>query len=178
MRPSHFIGTWFLFGAVALSVPGLAAAEDAQGFVEHEHQNLARLLREPDSSQRETELSKALSSFVDYDELTKRAFGDPCPAAEPSCENLWAGYTDAQRTELRGLLEQLIRRNYERNLKKTLDFDVSYRGAKDLGGDTKVMTEAKNLTKAYYDQFRRKMHDPNEGYPNIVQKLREKIDKE
>ena len=31
------------------------------------------------------------------------------------------------------------------------------------------------LTKNYYDQFRKKMNDPTQGYPNIVDKLREKI---
>ena len=39
------------------------------------------------------------------------------------------------------------------------------------------MTEGSSLTKNYYDQFRKKMHNPGEGYPNIVQKLREKIAK-
>ena len=81
---------------------------------------------------------------------------------------------------------------------------------RDAGGDTKVLTEAKNklkprepavrvdyvvkqtsgglkvvdiitegssLTKNYYDQFRKKMNNPGEGYPNIVSKLHEKIDK-
>jgi ABC-type transporter MlaC component len=40
-----------------------------------------------------------------------------------------------------------------------------------------VVTEGASMTKNYYEQFRQKMHDPNLGYPNIVQKLREKIDK-
>jgi phospholipid transport system substrate-binding protein len=195
---------------MAVSATGHAAAEDAQAFIEREHQQLARLLHQPESSAREGELGHALSGFVDYDELTRRAFGEPCPPAEPSCENLWTGYSEAQKTEVRGLLEQLVRKNYERNLKKTLDFDVTYRGSRDAGGDTKVLTEAKNrnkprepavrvdyvvkqtahgfkvvdlitegssMTKVYYDQFRKKMHDPNEGYPNIVAKLHEKIEK-
>jgi ABC-type transporter MlaC component len=210
MQPRQFL-TCLLVGAGVVLAPGLAFAEDQQAFVEREHQHLAQLLREPESATRNGELGKALSAFVDYDELTKRAFGDPCPAAERSCENLWASYTDDQRAELRSLLEQLIRKNYERNLKKTLDYDVTYRGSRDLGGDTKVLTEAKNrlkprepavrvdyvvkqtahglkvvdmvtegssMTKAYYDQFLRKMHEPSEGYANIVQKLREKLGKE
>ena len=210
MRHPPFVRHGLLLGFVlALSAPSLAAAEDAQGFVEREHQRIGQLLRQPESGAREAELGKVLTSFVDYDELTRRAFGEPCPAAEPECENLWGAYTEEQRTEVRGLLEQLIRKNYEKNLKKTLDFDVTYRGSKDAGGDTKVLTEAKNrlkprepsvrvdyvvkqtahgpkvvdmitegssMTKVYYDQFRKKMHDPSEGYANIVQKLKEKID--
>ncbi len=194
---------------LAFSAPGIAAAEDPQGFVEHEHQRITQVLRQPDSSAHQEELGKILASFVDYDLLTRRAFGDPCPIAEPSCENLWAGYSDAQRTEVRGLLERLVRKNYEKNLKKTLDYDVTYRGSKDVGGDTKVLTEAQNklkprepavrvdyvvkqtagglkvvdivtegssMTKVYYDQFLKKMHDPAEGYANIVAKLKEKIE--
>ena len=120
------------------------------------------------------------------------------------------GHDDAQRSELRSLLEQLVRKTYQRNLLKTLDYDVMYRGSRDAGGDTKVLTEAKNklkprepavrvdyvvkqtsgglkvvdistegssLTKNYYDQFRKKMNNPGEGYSNIVVKLKEKIAK-
>jgi phospholipid transport system substrate-binding protein len=210
MRPSVLLRHGVLLGLLlALSTPSLAAADDAQGFIQREHQQVDRLLHQPESTAREDELRRALSSFVDYDELTRRAFGQPCPVAEPSCEDIWGGYSEQQRTEVRGLLEQLIRKNYEKNLKKTLDYEVTYRGSRDVGGDTKVLTEAKDklkprepsvrvdyvvkqtahglkvvdmitegssMTKVYYDQFRKKMHDPNEGYANIVQKLREKID--
>jgi ABC-type transporter MlaC component len=40
-----------------------------------------------------------------------------------------------------------------------------------------IVTEGSSLTKNYYEQFRKKMDNPNDGYPNIVQKLREKITK-
>jgi len=40
-----------------------------------------------------------------------------------------------------------------------------------------IVTEGSSLAKNYYDQFRKKMHTPNEGYANIVEKLREKIAK-
>ena len=131
-------------------------------------------------------------------------------AAIPSCEDLWASYSDAQKAEVRDLLKQLVEKNYRKNLTKTLDYDVDYRGENTASGDTRVLTEAKSkskprdpavrvdyvvkqtaqgyrvvdiitegssMTKNYYDQFRKKMANPNEGYPNIVQKLHEKIDK-
>jgi ABC-type transporter MlaC component len=212
MRPRHF-ATPLLFcvalGLGTFPAAPLAAANDPQAFVESGHQRLSQLLRLPDSAARAGELEKALASFVDYDELTRRAFGEPCPPAEPSCEDIWSGYSEAQRSEVRGLLEKLIRKNYEKNLTKTLDYEITYRGQRDAGGDTKVLTEAKNklkprepsvrvdyvvkptdhglkvvdivtegssMTKVYYDQFRKKMHEPTEGYANIVQKLHEKIE--
>ena len=40
-----------------------------------------------------------------------------------------------------------------------------------------IITEGSSMTKNYYEQFRKKMHNPGEGYANIVQKLREKVAK-
>jgi ABC-type transporter MlaC component len=195
---------------VVLSWPSAASAEDAQGFVQQSHAKLERLLREPLSSTRDAQVGLTLDSFVDYEEVTRRAFGEPCPVSIPGCEDLWAAYSDPQREELRDLLGQLIRKSYRKNLMKTLDYEIAYRGERDAVGESRVLTEAKSktnprdpavrvdyvvkqtpkgyrvvdivtegssLTKNYYDQFRKKMHNPDEGYPNIVQKLREKIAK-
>jgi phospholipid transport system substrate-binding protein len=210
MRFRHLLAISTACATLAMAPLSGAAAEDAQGFVQQQHHHLEELLREPASATRDTQVHQALAGFVDYDELTHRSFGEPCPAAEPSCEDLWAKYDDAKRAEVRGLLEQLVRKTYQRNLMKTLNYDVTYRGARDTASDTRVMTEAKNklkprepavrvdyivkqtplgpkvvdivtegssLTKNYYDQFRKKMNNPAEGYPNIVAKRKEKIAK-
>jgi phospholipid transport system substrate-binding protein len=210
MRFRHILAASSALAALAISVPSNAVAEDPQTFVEHQHHHIEQLLHEPESPSRDSEVHESLARFVDYDELTHRAFGDPCPIAEPGCENLWTQYDDEKKGQLRTLLEQLVRKTYQRNLLKTLDYDVTYKGSRDVSGDTRVLTEAKNklkprepavrvdyvvkqtsggpkvvdiitegssLTKNYYDQFRKKMHNPAEGYPNIVQKLKEKIAK-
>ncbi|MBV9949052.1 MAG: ABC transporter substrate-binding protein [Myxococcales bacterium] len=193
---------------LALAPPAWAA--DAQGFIQAEHAKLDQLLRQPPAAARDAQIDRAMDGFVDFDVLARRAFGEPCPASVPSCEDLWAKYTDAQRTELKDLLTQLVRKSYRKNLVKTLDYDVDYRGQRDEEGETRVLTEARNktkprdptvrvdyvvkqtpdgyrvvdiitegssLTKNYYEQFRKKMNTPGEGYPNIVQKLHEKIEK-
>ncbi len=194
--------------AIALALSSPAFAGDAENFIEREHAKLERLLREPPSPTRDGQINQALDGFVDYGELTRRAFGEPCPPSVPSCDDLWAKYADPQKDELRNLLSQLVRKSYRNNLVKTLDYEVAYHGARDTAGDTRVLTEAKSkskprdpsvridyvvkqtpegyrvvdiitegssLTKNYYDQFRKKMNEPKEGYPNIVEKLREKI---
>jgi len=196
--------------AGSLFLAGPARADDARSFIGREHQKLDRLLHQPVSPARDSEIDHALDGFVDYDELTQRAFGEPCPATIPSCENLWGKYDERQRAELKDLLSQLVRKSYRKNLMKTLDYDVTYRGAREAGEDTRVLTEAKSkvnlrepavrvdyvvklmpggyrvvdivtegssMTKNYYEQFRKKMDNPQEGYSNIVQKLREKIAK-
>jgi ABC-type transporter MlaC component len=40
-----------------------------------------------------------------------------------------------------------------------------------------IVTEGSSLAKNYYEQFRKKMDNPGEGYTNIVQKLKDKIAK-
>lgn len=213
MRTHPFIAISSMLGVlvpVVLGAPARAADSPEETFIEQQHHRLEQLLRAAESPSRETQIHQALAGFVDYDELSHRAFGEPCPTSQPGCEDLWAGYDDGQRAELRGLMEQLIRKNYERNLSKTLDYDVTYRGTRDAGGETRVLTEATNrlkpretatrvdyvvkqtahglrvvdvitegssTTKSYYEQFRKMMHDPTKGYPNIVLKLHEKIDK-
>lgn len=195
--------------ALAVSGP-VSAAEDPQGFIQHQHAKLERLLHDAESPARDAQINQALDGFVDYAELTRRAFGEPCPAAIPTCDDLWAKYTDAQKGEVSDLFRQLMRKSYRKNLAKTLDYEVAYRGTSEGGGDTRVQTEAKNKnkprepavrvdyvvkkteggyrvvdiitegssqTKNYYDQFRKKMENPNEGYDNIVLKLREKLAK-
>jgi phospholipid transport system substrate-binding protein len=208
LRSATFASILF---ALMLGAPSSSqAADDPQAFVQQQHHRIEQLLRAPASPARDGQLHQALGGFVDYDELTHRAFGEPCPATEPSCEDLWAGYSEGQRAEVRDLLEQLVRKTYQRNLLKTLDYDIDYHGTHESGGDTRVVTEARNrekpreapvrvdyvvkqtpaglkvvdivtegssLTKNYYDQFRKKMHNPGEGYANIVQRLREKIAK-
>ncbi len=40
----------------------------------------------------------------------------------------------------------MVESSYRKNLTKTLDYDVTYKGSRDAGGDTRVLTEAKSKT--------------------------------
>jgi phospholipid transport system substrate-binding protein len=208
MRFCDLVTLWSAIGLLAVAVP--AHAEDAQAFIQREHAQLETILHKPDSPARDAEVNQALDGFVDYGEMTRRAFGEPCHPSLAGCEDLWAQLDESQRREVGDLLKQLVRKSYRKNLLKTLNYDIAYKGMKDQGGDTRVITEAQDrskphdppvrvdyivrqsdrgltaadfvtegssLVKNYYTQFRTKMHNPNEGYPNIVAKLREKIAK-
>ena len=208
MRLRWFVPFILVLLSVVVTAP--ARADDPQGFIQQQHAKLEQLLRLPDSDTRSAQINSALDSFVDYAELTRRAFGEPCPSSVPGCDDLWAGYNDEQKQTLRDQLTRLARKNYRKNLKKTLDYEITYRGTRDSGGDARVMTEAKHknnpreasvrvdyvvaqtasglrvvdivtegssLTKNYYEQFRKKMKTPEEGYPNIVQKLQDKLNR-
>jgi phospholipid transport system substrate-binding protein len=135
--------------ALGLSIASLAAADDpaAQSFVEKQHDQITGLLRQPASAGRDAQINHTLDTMVDYDELTHRAFGSPCPAAEPGCENHWAELKPEQQAEVTAKLKQLVQKNYKKNLIKTLDYDITYKGSKDSGADTRIRTEAKSKLK-------------------------------
>ncbi len=211
-RPMKFGTLSGLVSALVLVFAGSAFAQDAgaQSFVENEHVKLTSLLRQPPSGARDSQIDQTLDRMVDHNELTRRALGQPCPVGEPSCTNHWSALSDAQKTEVTDLLLKLVEKNYRKNLVKTLDYEVNYKGVRDQSGDTRVRTEAKStlkprdpavqvdyvlrpdggtyhvvdivtegssLTKNYYDQFHKMLTNPAQGYPHMVNKLREKIAK-
>lgn len=209
MRIRHF----FSAALLALSVSTLAAAASAdvagaQTFVEKEHGNLKKLVEiNADSGK----VSQAIDGMVDYDELARRTMGLPCPPTIPNCTNHWKDLNGDQQKEVTSLLKKLVEKNYHKNLNKTRDYDISYRGAKEQGENlAKIRTEAKSkakprdpavqvdyvimgsganykvidivtegssMTKNYYDQFHRMLTTGGQGYPYLVQKLKDKIAK-
>ncbi|WP_394822069.1 phospholipid-binding protein MlaC [Pendulispora albinea] len=132
-----------------ISSPAFAdEAADAQAFVQAQHAKISALLRQPASGSRDTQINSALETFVDYDELTRRAFGKPCPPALSGCTDHWGELNDSQKAEVRGLLKQLVEKNYRKNIIKTLDYEIAYKSAKAAAlGDSKIRTEAQNKLK-------------------------------
>jgi ABC-type transporter MlaC component len=128
------------FGATA------SADEGAQSFVQREHTTLTSLLRQPASQTRDQQVDGALARMVDYDELARRAFGHPCHPTLPGCTDHWVKLTPEQQAEVTALLRKLVEKNQRKNIVKTLDYDVSYKGFRDAAGESKVRTEAKSKT--------------------------------
>jgi phospholipid transport system substrate-binding protein len=149
MRFRDLVTLWCIVGLLATALP--AHAEDAQGFIQREHAQLETILHKPDSPARDAEMNAALDGFVDYGEMTRRAFGEPCHPSLPGCEDLWSQLDEAKRQEVSDLLKQLVRKSYRKNLLKTLDYDIAYKGTREQPGETRVITEA---------QDRAKPHDP------------------
>jgi ABC-type transporter MlaC component len=210
MRLRSLVASVAMLAASAAVSSVSLAADDPQVFVQRSTQKLSDLLRQPKTGDRDSRVTQELDAMVNYEELVHRAFGQPCPAAIPSCTNDWVVLTDDQKHEVAGLLKQLIQKNYQKNLEKTLDYEITYKGEKADSGDTKIRTEAKSkskprdpvvqidyvvreingklqivdmvtegtsLTKSYYEQFDKKLKTPSDGYPNIVQKLKDRLAK-
>ena len=70
----------------------------------------------------------------------------PTMATLPCSE--WAARSDAEKAEFSDLLKQLVRKSYERNLKKTLNFNIEYVSEKAEGAVIIVTTKAVSKTNA------------------------------
>ncbi|HEY8075286.1 MAG TPA: ABC transporter substrate-binding protein, partial [Labilithrix sp.] len=122
-----------------------ADVDAAQKFVEKEHGTLKQLV---ENNAPTDEVRRHIDAMVDYDELTRRTLGAPCPPQVPGCQDHKKDLTDAQFAEVRDLLRKLVEKNYHKNLNKTRDYDVTYRGGKEVSADlAKIRTEAKNKSK-------------------------------
>jgi len=81
-----------------------------------------------------------LDDMVDFGVITEEAFGNQFGDTD---RNHWKTFTPAQRTELSGLLKQLVKKNYRENLEKTTAYQVQYHGEQDAdNGDKRVQTIA------------------------------------
>jgi len=141
-------GLPLVLGLVSLTLAHDARADDpAIAYIRTQQDQLRTLLRQPASPARDNQVAAALAQLVDYDAVTRRAFGEPCPAELAGCKDHWADLSEAQRSEISGLLRRLVEKNYRKNLSKTLDYDVAYQGASPSNGDSSVHTEATSVSK-------------------------------
>jgi phospholipid transport system substrate-binding protein len=200
-----------LVTAAVVSCGAIASGrESALAFIRKEHDTMTRLLREPPSAERDARIDGVLREMVDYDEFARRAFGQPCPRERPRCTNHWTTLSAPQRAEVTPLLQKLVMKTERRNVLKTLDYDVDYKGERasdrestvrmearsrlaprdpplqidyvvEAAGDAwhvaDIVTEGSSRTRNYYEQFDRMLLDASEGYPYVVKKLKEKIEK-
>ncbi len=125
---------------------------DAQAYVERQNITISSLLKQPASASRDSQIAGVLDGYIDYEELSRRAFGEPCPpGGSADCEKLWTKLSDTDKNDMRDLLRQLVQKNYRKNLIRTLDFEVKYHGAREIKGESRVKTSAKNKTKIHDD---------------------------
>lgn len=68
--------------------------------------------------------------------------------AEASLGSEWAARTDAEKKEFSDLLKQIVRKAYEKNLKKTLNYTIDYVSEEQKDGAFIVTTKAKSKTDA------------------------------
>jgi len=125
-----------MFSLMALTFSGAASAGEATDVVKAKQATLFELLKQ-DNAANTKKIGAVFDEMLDYQAL-----------AEASLGNEWAGRSDAEKAEFRDLLKQLVRKSYERNLRKTLNFNIEYLDEKAKGDVITVKTKAISKTNA------------------------------
>jgi phospholipid transport system substrate-binding protein len=120
--------------AMSLSLPAFAA--EAENFVKSKQTELSALVSKAKSPEDEKHLDSAFDAVLDYKYL-----------AISTLES-WDQRTPAEREEFTAVLKDLVRNAYRRNLKKTLGYDVDYKGESDSDAGKIVKTVAHNSKNA------------------------------
>jgi phospholipid transport system substrate-binding protein len=123
--------------ALCLSLSFPAFAAEAENFVKGKHTQLTELVSKAKSKDDEKKLDAAFDAVFDYDGLAKATLKDT-----------WEQRTPAERAEFTAVLKDLVRNSYRRNIKKTLGYEVDYKGEQDGDVGKVVRTVARNKSNA------------------------------
>jgi len=129
-RMVHFFAA--VISLLALTFAGSAAAGGATDVVKAKQTALFDLLKQstPDSQKK---VAALFDEMLDYQTL-----------AESSLGSEWAPRSAAEKAEFSDLLKQLVRKAYEKNLKKILNFNVDYVSEDATDSAVMVKTRAKS----------------------------------
>lgn len=117
-----------------LAVSPLAFAASAEEFVKAKQAELTTLLKQGAPN---AKVDKVFEQVLDYSAIAQASLGDH-----------WEGLKPEERKAFTELFSKVVRNIYRRNLKKTLAYDVEYKGAVKGAGGEVVRTLAKNKADA------------------------------
>ncbi|MBW2456920.1 MAG: ABC transporter substrate-binding protein, partial [Deltaproteobacteria bacterium] len=121
----------------SLLVSASAFAGPATDMVKSKQTTLFAVVAQPKTEARQKKLRKLFDEVLAYQVFAENSLGKK-----------WSDRSAAEQTKFSGLLTKLVRNNYRRNLKKMLDFEITYVGEKAKDGGTLVQTRAKHKTDA------------------------------
>jgi len=131
---------WFSF-LVALSLLlGLSATasaeEGADGALKAKQTELTAQLKKGKGADAK-KVDQLFDEILDYDALAKDSLGSH-----------WDERSDAEKKEFQDVLKRLVKNAYRKNLKKTLNYEVTYDGVSEAKNGVLVKTVAKHKTNA------------------------------
>lgn len=132
MKRTHFVPAVMFSLGLALASAQFAWAGPATDEVKTKQTQLVELLSK---SGTDAKVSATLDEVLDYQTM-----------AEASLGTEWAARTDAEKAQFSDLLKQLVRRSYERNIKKTLNYNIEYIGETEKNSHIIVKTKAVSKT--------------------------------
>jgi phospholipid transport system substrate-binding protein len=133
-RMIHLFATTASVLALTFGQVSVASAGPATDVVKAKQAAMFDLLKKGGADS-DKKISALFDEMLDYSVL-----------AESSLGSEWAARSDAEKSQFSDLLKQLVRKSYERNLKKTLSFNIEYVGEESRGGSTVVKTRAVSRT--------------------------------
>ena len=125
---------------VLLATSPAFAQSSALSHLERRHEAVNRILRtaaetEAARRRRSQRLTRLLNELLDYETLSARALSDH-----------WESRSEEDRARFVEMLRQLVERNYEQNLERILDFEISYEDETQNEDETVVTTSARSRT--------------------------------
>ncbi len=134
-RMTHLVATMVSVFAL-LGAVGMANAGAATDVVKAKQTSLFELVKDSNAANKK-KVSALFDEMLNYSAL-----------AEASLGSEWAARSDAEKAEFSDALKQLVQKAYERNLKKTLSFNIEYVGEETAGNVIVVKTKAISKTNA------------------------------
>ncbi len=133
-RLTRAVAAFLTVASLTIAAPALAGpATDA---VKAKQTQLFDLLAKPKSPENSTKIGAIFDEMLDYPALAESSFGPE-----------WSKLTDPQKREFTELLKQLVKKAYETNLHKTLDFSIEYLSETPAdGGAVVVKSKATHKT--------------------------------
>jgi phospholipid transport system substrate-binding protein len=118
-----------------LALPSRAWAGPATDVVRNKQAALFELIKKPSTADNNKKIAAMFDEMLDYQGL-----------AEASLGTEWAGRTDQEKADFSAILKQLVQKAYEKNLKKTVDFNIEYVAEAPADPATVVKTRAVHKT--------------------------------
>jgi len=128
----HFVPAVMFSLGLTLAGAQFAYAGPATDEVKAKQTALYDLLAKPGT---EKKVAATFDEVLDYDTIAQGSLGSE-----------WANRSDAEKAQFSDLLKQLVRRSYERNIKKTLNYNIEYTAEAPKGSQIVVSTKAVSKT--------------------------------
>jgi phospholipid transport system substrate-binding protein len=127
---------WFVPLVIGLSASAFAADDTAQSFMKDKQTELSGLEKKG-GPENKKKIEGVFNTILDYDALALGALKDHR-----------AELNDADWHEFEDTLKKLVQRSYQKNLDRTMDYDVQFSGETKDGDLVTVRTTAQSRTNA------------------------------
>jgi len=132
VKRMHFVPAVMFSLGLTIAGAQFAYAGPATDEVKAKQTALYDLLAKPGT---EKKVAATFDEVLDYDTIAQGSLGSE-----------WANRSDAEKAQFSDLLKQLVRRSYERNIKKTLNYNIEYTAEAPKGSQIVVSTKAVSKT--------------------------------